>query len=1330
MSEFQQKAVKRKTSCVEEHQEKRSLLQNECRQCHLPIASGETLCPTHMGERRCKGCSRRLRNQCFLADSQRCITCERKKTLKDKMFDSSSTRASVNNTFLTTEINVPANSMDPLLYMRNASSEISRLLHNAMEIHSNIRWSLMIGVRFQRQTGEDIAWIEANFSSSSQILLNEYEIDTQIDSAFQEIMRRIEEFIALGSGWSVDWVVNAFVRVAAYNSIGGSSYLKTPAFIANTKATINIQNSDNRCFLYSIAAAIYVQAENPQRAHYYDAYINKFNVKGLEFPMSISQIDKFEAQNDSISVTVLHVDKDNCIVPLYVTKHRDRKHHVNLMLLTQAFYVDDNGAEQPCKEEFGTIFRSHYILIKSLSRLLYSRSKYHGKAFVCPYCLHRFSRSSFLDAHISHCSTKKPCLITFPSNNVKISSSERAESIERIENFLDMEDGASVLQSDKPVEKYPENILHFKAYRDIFQLGFCCYVDFETFCVDIKNDESTHSNTTKTKLHVPSGFAVQVVSSFEQHNNWEPFLYSGPDVMKHFFAYIREVHAKVTDILDANTPMKPLTDAQQRAYDASTACPMCKNVYTDANRKCRDHDHVTGAYRQPLCRQCNLSQRYRKRFMKNKNKDESKFVEIDPSMDAEVADYVKNKIKPSYYLPIIAHGMKNFDLNLIIKHLTKEDAPEIRVIASNREKFLCMDIGQLRFIDSFQFLPASLETLVGDLRAGGCRDDFLYMKRHFKDDKIVDLLSRKGIFCYDWNTGLDRFEATSLPPKEAFFNALTDEHVSDADYDFAKMIWEKLDMKIFKDYHDCYLMTDTLLLASVFENFRKLSLKNYQLDPCHYITLPSLSLSACLKMTDVKLELLTDITQLGFFESSLRGGVSSVIHRYSRANNKLIPETYDPTKPSTYLFYCDFNSLYPHCMDMYLPTGNFKWLTQKEMEQLALNLHSLTPEDEFGYFIECDLLYPASLHVAHNDFPLAVEKINITEDLLSPYTKKLRDKLGMKPIKNNVKLVPNLMDKKNYVCHSQNLQFYVKHGLRITKWHRALRFSQAPWMRPYIQFNANMRKQAATPFEKSFYKYAMNSVFGKLCENMRKRTDIKLVSNQQSAERFIARPTFETYHIINDDVTMVQNRLAKLKWMKPTYLGATILEYSKLVMYKHYYEEMVPRYGRNLKLMYMDTDSFIFEVTTPDLYADLALHADKYDFSDYSPSHFLHSTQNKKRLGFMKDELPNSYGVEFVAVRSKMYSLLTSDGSTKATAKGVNHAFAKKHLHHEEYRKCLFDESSTEAEFYTIASRNHTLTTDHCRKKALSCYDDKRFLIEGSTDTYALGHYKIALLKT
>ena len=213
MSKLEQKGTKRKASCFEIHREKRSLLQNECRQCHLPIASGETLCSTHLSERRCKGCSRRLRNQCFLADSQICITCERKKTLKDRTFGTPSTQASVNNTFLTTEIDVPGNSVDPLLYMRDASSEITTLLHNAMEIHSNIRWSLMIGVRFQRQTGEDLAWIEANFSSSSQILMNEYEIDAQVDTAIQEIMKRIEDFIALGSGWSVDWVVSAFYEL-------------------------------------------------------------------------------------------------------------------------------------------------------------------------------------------------------------------------------------------------------------------------------------------------------------------------------------------------------------------------------------------------------------------------------------------------------------------------------------------------------------------------------------------------------------------------------------------------------------------------------------------------------------------------------------------------------------------------------------------------------------------------------------------------------------------------------------------------------------------------------------------------------------------------------------------------------------------------------------------------------------------------------------------------------------------------------------------------------------------------------------------------------------
>ena len=235
-------------------------------------------------------------------------------------------------------------------------------------------------------------------------------------------------------------------------------------------------------------------------------------------------------------------------------------------------------------------------------------------------------------------------------------------------------------------------------------------------------------------------------------------------------------------------------------------------------------------------------------------------------------------------------------------------------------------------------------------------------------------------------------------------------------------------------------MTDTLLLADVFEHFRKVAISNYGLDPCHYFTSPGLSFSACLRSTEVKLELLTNIDQLLFIERGIRGGIPTICNRYSRANNKYLPpHLYNPTEPSKYIMYLDANNLYGYAMSESLPVGGFSFLSDEEVGNFKLG--SVGENDEIGYILDVDLGYD-QLHDWHNDYPLAPEALLVSAKLHSPYAKELLKKLGRKPGRGTKKLVPNLRNKRNYVVHYRNLQFYVKHGLVVIKTHKILKFQQ------------------------------------------------------------------------------------------------------------------------------------------------------------------------------------------------------------------------------------------------------------------------------------------------
>src|SRR2546426_4804001 len=362
-----------------------------------------------------------------------------------------------------------------------------------------------------------------------------------------------------------------------------------------------------------------------------------------------------------------------------------------------------------------------------------------------------------------------------------------------------------------------------------------------------------------------------------------------------------------------------------------------------------------------------------------------------------------------FFVPVICHNMREYDGHLIIKHLQKKDVEgrQVNVIATNSEKFLAFQIGQLRFIDSLQFMNSFLSALV-DIIAKEDDGKLQHTRRHFESENLFNLVRCKGVFPYEYMDSPQKFDETNLPPIEAFYSKLTDENISEDDYAHAHEVWREFDIKNMREYHDLYLKTDVLLLADVFENFRSVSLENYGLDPCHYYTAPGLSLSACLKKTKVQLELFTDPDQLLFVEKGIRGGISTIMNRYSRANNKYLPD-FKPEEPSKYILYLDANNLYGYAMSESLPTGEFKFLTERQIDKL--NFDNVQDNDDYSYILEVDLDYPEHLHELHNDYPLAPESISVEEEMLSPYCVKLLATLGKKAAPKTKKLIPNLRDK-------------------------------------------------------------------------------------------------------------------------------------------------------------------------------------------------------------------------------------------------------------------------------------------------------------------------------
>ena len=330
------------------------------------------------------------------------------------------------------------------------------------------------------------------------------------------------------------------------------------------------------------------------------------------------------------------------------------------------------------------------------------------------------------------------------------------------------------------------------------------------------------------------------------------------------------------------------------------------------------------------------------------------------------------------------------------------------------------------------------------------------------------LLLRKGVYPYEYMDNWERFDETPLPNKESFYSSLNMENIDDIDYRHGNNVFKKFKLKNLGEYHNLYVQSDTLLLADVFENFRNMCIKVYELDPAHFLSLPGLAWQECLKKTNVKLELLTAYDMLLMVEEGIRYEICHSTHRYAKTNNKYM-KNYDKNKESSYIQYLDANNLYGWAMSQKLPLNGFKWVknTSKIDEKFIKNYDE---DSDKGYIFEVDVKYPRRLHDLHSVYHFCLKRMKI-------------DKCK--------KLVCNLRNKKNYVVHIRSSKKALNYGSKLKKVHRIIELNQESWLKPYIDMNIELRKIAKNDFEKDFFKLMNNAVFGKTMENVRKHRDIK-----------------------------------------------------------------------------------------------------------------------------------------------------------------------------------------------------------------------------------------------
>ena len=548
--------------------------------------------------------------------------------------------------------------------------------------------------------------------------------------------------------------------------------------------------------------------------------------------------------------------------------------------------------------------KKHYVLIKDFNVFMYNQSKHKEMKHFCMYCLQCFSYERILASHVNNCLTIN---------------------------------GAQAIN----ILKQCENILKFNNFHKQLPVPFVIYADFEAIMEkvqgckqseEMKKDKDTRSYMEAYQTHEDCGYGYKVVCCYDDKYSKYTCIYRGKNAVYKFMEKMLEEvkYCKTVIKKHFNKPLV-MTEVDEQNFKTMDGCHICGEKYTDKDVRVRDHCHITGKFRGSAHQKCNL----------------------------------KLRIKPeNIKIPVIFHNLHGYDSHFIVQQIgeiankhgytnkkgEKQDL-NINAIPNNMEKYMAFMLGNhLTFIDSFQFMSSSLDKLVSNLP----KDDLIYTSKAFKG-KRLNLMSQKGVYPYDFMDSFEKLNQMELPTKDQFYSILNDQHITEDEYDHAKKVWNTFMIKTMGECHDLSLVSDVLLLTDVFENFRKTCMQYYKLDPCHYFTSLGLSWDAMLKMTNIKLELMTDIEMFQFIEKGMRGGVSYIANRYGNANNKYMKE-FDEKAPSKYIMYLDANNLYGWAMSQYLPTGHFKWMTNKEISKIDLGKYKAYGKK--GLILEVDLEYP------------------------------------------------------------------------------------------------------------------------------------------------------------------------------------------------------------------------------------------------------------------------------------------------------------------------------------------------------------------------------------
>ena len=923
-------------------------------------------------------------------------------------------------------------------------------------------------------------------------------------------------------------------------------------------------------------------------------------------------------------------------------------------------------------------FKHHYIYISDLNKFLRSKdSKNHH----CPICLNSFSNELAFKTHYVRCQQEDPVRIEYPRDDSTLSFyGFDKQFLQPLFGCCDFE--ASLV----PVTRQ-DNAVRYNCQN----------------CADGGNTVLCKHQTTTVHHQIPTTYSICIVDRdgkllFEKTES------DHINVMEKFFLTLDYIETEYIPLLQRFKTKSDYTELENRHFQSASVCHLCKGQFNEHFKslsRVRDHCHYTNKYLGAAHNKCNF-----KRAVER-------------------------------FLPIFIHNFKNYDAQFILQGLKYSRHQGITGIPFNMEKFRTLNVGKVVFVDSFQLLPDSLNTLVSDLKDSGHSFpilDQLPLFLKYKNNR--DLLLRKGVYPYEWATSIQKLiDSLAFPKRQHFFSSLSQKNATKQDYNHGKLVFSQFDCKNMLDYCHLYCRLDTLLLAEVITKFRKGIFEDFGLDCTKFISAPQLAFDCMLLTLKYPIELLTDPEMIAFFEK-VRGGPANAIEREVSIPNymKTNHGQHVDDKVQDQLLYIDANNLYSVAQASPMPVGSFAWCTTDELKHIQEHILTIPFDYHQGFVLEVDLVIPSHKHKDFESLPLLPEHKDLTYDDLSPFSKECLNSIYTKQkarAYRSRKLVTDVTNKTRYVLHYRTLQTCLEQGVVLTKIHSGIKFEQKRYLKDFIDKCTQKRKNATSAFDKMYYKLIMNSCYGKFLQNNRSHLEVKICTKSRTFSKHYNSPLYKGHRILSEKVVAVYLCKSVVKLDRLYATGFSILEIAKNHMYNSWYNCIQPALGKEkVNVVLTDTDSLLLHVkgmSRNDMLDRLSA-TDCMDFSNYPKHHPRYSDKHKSEPGYFKDESAGNYMTEAIALKAKCYVTRTISADSASNkehivCKGVTKA-AREKLTLKVFRNVVKNIQTVHADMHVIRAKNHQLYTQRLKKVALSTADDKRYLKKCGIHTLPYGSHE------